>query len=119
MKNSNTTAFYGLSILAGSVVAAVLFTSAPVSAQAPGANVCLNVTEIQTTQATDMRTIVYRMRNGDVWRNDLAFPCPELVNFSAGGYSQTLHTGWLCANKHTITTQTGAVCRLGRFTQVN
>jgi hypothetical protein len=119
MKNSNKTVFYGLAILAGSVVTAVLSTPAPVSAQAPGATVCLNVTEIQTTQATDMRTIIYRMRNGDVWRNDLAYPCPDLVNFSAGGYSQTLHTDWLCANKHTITTQTGSVCRLGRFTLVN
>lgn len=119
MKNTNKTAFYGLSILAGSVVAAMLSTSAPVSAQAPGASVCLNVTEILTTQPTDMRTIVYRMRNGDVWRNDLAYACPDLVNFSAGGYTQKLHTGWLCANHATITTQTGSVCRLGRFTRVN
>lgn len=118
MKNMRN-AFYGMAILAGSVVAVALSTSVPVSAQAQGENVCLNVTEIQTTQATDMRTIVYRMRNGDVWRNDLAFPCPDLVNFSAGGYSQTLHTDWVCANKHTITTQTGSVCRLGRFTRVN
>ena len=118
MKNTSK-AFYGLAILAGSVFAVALSTSVPVSAQAPGENVCLNVTEIYTTQATDMRTIVYRMRNGDVWRNDLAFACPDLLNFSAGGYSQTLHTDWVCANKHTITTQTGSVCRLGRFTRVN
>ena len=118
MKNTKK-ASYGLAILAGSAFAVALSTSVPVSAQAPGANVCLNVTEIQTTQATDMRTIVYRMRNGDVWRNDLAFACPDLLNFSAGGYSQTLHTDWVCANKHTITTQTGSVCRLGRFTRVN
>ena len=116
---STSKAFYGLTILAGLVFAVALSASVPVSAQAPGENVCLNVTEIQTTQATDMRTIVYRMRNGDVWRNDLAFACPDLLNFSAGGYSQTLHTGWVCANKHTITTQTGSVCRLGRFTRVN
>ncbi len=118
MKTAKT-AFYGLAILAGSALVLALSTSAPVNAQVPGPNVCLNVTEILTTQPTDMRTIVYRMRNGDVWRNDLAFACPDLVNFSSGGYTQKLHTDWLCANKHTITTQTGSVCRLGRFTRVN
>jgi hypothetical protein len=118
MKNTKR-AFYGLAVLAGSALSVALSTSVPVNAQAPGATVCLNVTEILTTQPTDMRTIVYRMRNGDVWRNDLAYACPDLVNFSAGGYSQTSHTDWICANHHTITTQTGSVCRLGRFTRVN
>jgi len=111
--------FYGLAMLAGSVLVLACSTPGPVSAQAPGPAVCLNVTEILTTHPTDMRTIIYRMRNGDVWRNDLAYPCPDLVNFSAGGYTQVTHTDWICANQHTITTQTGSVCRLGRFTRVN
>jgi hypothetical protein len=118
MKNAKR-AFYGLAVLAGSALVIALSTPAPVNAQASDGNVCLNVTEIQTTRATDMRTIIYRMRNGDVWRNDLAYPCPDLVNFSGGGYTQRSHTDWICGNHQTITTQTGSVCRLGRFTRVN
>jgi len=118
MKHS-TKAFYGLAVLAGSALVVALSSTLPVQAQAPGRNTCLNVTEIQNTKPTDPRTIIYTMRNGDVWRNDLATPCPELVSQSAGTYSQTLHTDWLCANSQLITTQTGRVCRLGLFTRLN
>lgn len=118
MKNAKG-AFLGLAALSGSALVLALSAPAPVSAQGTGPNVCLNVTEILTTQPTDARTIIYRMRNGDVWRNDLAYPCPDLVFFSGGGYVQKSHTDWICGNHQTITTQTGSVCRLGRFTRVS
>ena len=99
--------------------ALALTAALPVQAQNTGGTVCLNVTEIQNTQAVDNRTILFRMRNGDVWRNTLAFRCPELTGFGSGGWSQKLHTDWVCANVQHITTQTGMVCRLGQFTRVN
>jgi hypothetical protein len=111
--------FYGLAVLAGSALTIALSASVPVSAQAQSPNACLIITEIRNTQVTDMRTIVYRMWNGDVWRNDLAYPCPDLVQHSAGGYVQKVHTGYLCSNSQMIFTQTGSACRLGRFTRVN
>jgi hypothetical protein len=112
--------FYGLSVLAGSALVIALSAPAEVNAQAPGANVCLNVTEIRTTEVQDMRTIIYRMWNGEVWRNDLAFACPDLVQHSGGGYTQNVPIGGLiCARRQTITTQTGTVCRLGNFTRIN
>jgi hypothetical protein len=120
MKNNAVRTFYGLSVLAGSALVMALSTPAEVNAQAPGANVCLNVTEIRNTEVQDMRTIIYRMWNGDVWRNDLAFACPDLVQHSAGGYTQNVPIGgWVCARRQTITTQTGTVCRLGNFTRIN
>jgi len=111
--------YYGLALLCGSALVIALSTAVPVQAQAPGRNVCLNVTEIKITQPKDIRTIVYTMRNGDVWRNDLATPCPDLIYRSAGAYTQKTHTDWICANSQQITTQTGQVCRLGEFTRVN
>jgi hypothetical protein len=119
MKNNAVRTFYGLSVLAGSALVMALSASAEVNAQAPGANVCLIVTEIRTTEVQDMRTIIYRMWNGDVWRNDLAFACPDLVFHSAGGYAQVVRNGQVCARQQTITTQTGTVCRLGNFTRIN
>ena len=118
MKHS-TKAFYGLAALTGAALVVAMSSTLPVQAQAPGRNTCLNVTEIQNTRPTDVRTIIYTMRNGDVWRNDLSFPCPDLIHYSAGGYSQVLHTDWLCANTQLITTQSGKVCRLGLFTRLN
>ena len=118
MKNTKG-AFYGLALLAGSAFAVSLSTPAPVSAQDRGAGQCLIMTEIRTTEVTDARTIIYRMWNGDVWRNDLAFPCYDLVNFSARRYAQKVPGPWLCPNSQMITAFSGAVCRLGRFTRVN
>jgi len=110
-------------ILASSFLAASALTlsaSVPVQAQNAGErNVCLNVTEIKSTQAVDRQTIMFRMRDGKVWRNDLATPCPDLVAHSAGGYTQRAHTDWICANTQQIKAQSGMVCRLGEFTRVN
>lgn len=112
-------AFYGLALLAGAAFTILVSMPAPVSAQGPGAGACLVITEIRTTEVTDPRTIIYRMWNGDVWRNDLPVPCYDLVNFSQGRYSQKVHSPWLCPNSQMITAFSGTVCRLGRFTRVN
>jgi hypothetical protein len=113
----------GLTIFGAAFVAAstlALSGAVPVQAQNnPGGNVCLNVTEIVNTQAVDNRTILYRLRDGTVWRNTLAADCPTLVGFSGGGYSQVAHTDFICANSQHIKTQSGNVCRLGAFTRVN
>jgi hypothetical protein len=109
---------FGSALLASSALA--LSAAIPVQAQSTqGGNVCLNVTEILRSQAVDNRTIVYHMKDGKVWRNTLAAPCPELMGFSAGSYSQKMHTDYLCANTQQITVASGMVCRLGEFTRVN
>jgi hypothetical protein len=115
-----TKAFYGLAVLAGALTAAASTMSAPAQTRTQGENVCLNVVYLKNTKPTDVRTIMYTMTNGDIWRNDLAYPCPDLIHQSAGGYSQVSPIGgWICANTQQITTQTGMVCRLGQFTRVN
>ena len=109
---------FGSALLASSALA--LSAAIPVQAQSTqGGNVCLVITEILRSQAVDNQTIIYHMKDGKVWRNTLAAPCPELVSFSAGSYSQKMHTGYLCANTQQITLQSGMVCRLGEFTRVN
>ena len=109
---------FGSALLGSSAM--VLSATIPVQAQSPkGANVCLNVTEILRSQAVDNQTIIYHMKDGKVWRNTLAAPCPELVSFAAGSYAQELHTDYLCGYTQTITVASGMVCRLGGFTRVN
>ena len=111
--------FLSVSVAAGAAFA--LFVTAPVQVQAQNTSpgICLNVTEIKNTHVTNARTIMYQMRDGKVWRNTLATPCPDLVS-QAGGYTQKAHTSWICANSQTITVNaTGMVCRLGAFTRVS
>jgi hypothetical protein len=112
-------ALFGSGVIA--VSALVLSATVPVEAQVVrGGNMCLNLTYVRNSQAVDARTIVYRMKNGEVWRNTLAAPCPDLVSTGVGGYSQKSHDDWICANTQQITVQTtGMVCRLGEFTRVN
>lgn len=108
----------GPAILAASAV--VLSAAIPVQAQnAPSNNVCFSVTQIEHTQAIDRRTILFRMKDGSVWRNTLITPCPDLVAFSAGGFASVVHAEFICSNRHRIVTQSGNVCRLGAFTRVN
>lgn len=110
---------FGLAALAGSVV--VLTTTPAVQAQPqPDPNsVCLDPEYIVSTQAVDARTILFKMRDGAVWRNTLAAPCPQIVN-QVGGFTQTVHNQKICANQQNITVnQTGNVCRLGPFVRVN
>jgi hypothetical protein len=109
---------FGSAMIAASVLA--LDAGVPVEAQnASNGNVCLNTTEILNTQAVDKRTILYRMRDGKLWRNTLAADCPTLVGFGSGAFSQVAHTDFICANSQMIKTQSGNVCRLGEFTRVN
>jgi hypothetical protein len=110
--------FFGSAFILASTLA--LSSAAPVQAQStPADKVCLNTTEILGTQAVDRRTILYRMRDGKVWRNTLAADCPTLVGFGNGAFTQVAHTDFICANSQHIKTQGGNVCRLGSFTRVN
>jgi len=98
----------------------VLSAAVPVQAQNTASdNVCFSLTEIVSTKATDRRTILFKRKDGTVWRNTLITDCPDLVAFSAGGFASVVHAEYICANRHRIVTQSGNVCRLGPFTRVN
>jgi hypothetical protein len=87
--------------------------------RASGANVCLNTTEIAGSRPVDSRTILFRMRDGKVWRNTLKAPCPDLVA-QGGGFSQYAHTDYICGNtQHITVAATGMVCRLGEFSRAD
>lgn len=109
--------------LAGVVAAAALLLtpSAPVQAQnQQSPSLCLVPNQIQSTQVRAPRTIVFRMKDGKVFENQLATPCSDLFAHSGGGWSQRVVGDKLCANAQTIqVVDSGMVCRLGNFTRVN
>ena len=106
--------------LAG-VAAAALALTAPVQAQNQAApSMCITPTDIKSTQVRAPRTIVFTMKDGKVFENQLATPCPDLFFHSGGGWSQKVVGDKLCANAQTIeVVGSGMVCRLGNFTRVN
>jgi hypothetical protein len=97
----------------------LLVASVPlyVQAAAPdGANVCLNTRDIEHTQVLSDRAILFHMRDGKLWRNDLRQACPML---SVSPYSEKLTSDLICANQQFIhVTLTGDDCALGSFTQI-
>lgn len=81
---------------------------------APARHVCLFARNIEHTEAKEDKVLLFHMRNGDVWRNDLKTPCFGLKTY---GYSERLFGDQVCANAQTIhVLRTGSACQLGDFT---
>jgi hypothetical protein len=110
-----------MNIVSSSALVALLFAvSAPAIAQPAAsrpANVCLNVRDIQRTEAVDDQTILFHMRGGKIWRNTLKAACPML---KVSPFTEVLNSGELvCANQQFIRLAlTGNQCVLGDFTPV-
>ena len=99
------------------LVALVACLAAPSQMQAAGpeaSHVCLNVRDIQRTEVPNDRTIVFRMRDGAVWRNTLKTVCPML---KISPFTEVLTNDMICANQQIIhVALTGNSCVLGDFT---
>lgn len=89
----------------------------PLQAAAPDpAKVCLNTRDIERTDAVSDRSILFYMRDGKIWRNDLRAACPML---RVSSYTEKLTSDLVCANQQFIhVTLTGDDCALGDFTEV-
>ncbi len=102
-----------------SAVMLILIATTPVQlrAAAPdGAGACLNRRDVERTEIPNDRSILFYMRNGEIWRNDLRTACPML---KVSPYTEKLTSDLVCANQQFIhLTLTGDDCALGNFTQV-
>jgi len=98
--------------------ALVLAASAPADLPPPAqSSICISARNIQRTEVQDDRTILFHMRDGQVFQNRLRQICPML---KTSPYTQILHSDQICANQQFIhVTQTGNTCALGDFTLVS
>jgi len=100
------------------VTAAVSLIAVTAPALAAGP-ICLSTHDMrQTTPQDDGAAIVFHMRDGSVWRNDLHGRCPDL---KFNGFVWTVRNpgGTVCENEQTIRVlQSGEICQLGKFTQI-
>ena len=103
-----------------------LVASTPVTARAAdpveeqGAERCISLNRISSTEVLDDHTIVFYMRGGEVYRNDLPHRCPGLRRQQPFMYRTSLSQ--LCdldvvtvLLDHGFGFTPGASCGLGRF----
>jgi anthranilate phosphoribosyltransferase len=103
-----------LSILSIAVPMAA-FAQAPTPVRHP---ICISGTDIESTSTPDDNTIVYHLRNGQVWKNTLKATCPHLKFEHA--FTEVIRGGEICANAQMIRVhETGSICALGDFTLVS
>lgn len=80
-------------------------------------SICLRTMDISNTTTPNDKTILFHMRGGKVWRNDLRGTCSGL-RFYGFAYTAT-PPGEICGNLQIIRVlKTHSVCSLGPFTEV-
>ncbi len=95
-------------------VSVSVMAASPGPAAAAGGDVCIDGTQIDGTTVLDNRTVLYRMRDGRVWRNTLKRECPSL-KFEQG-FAEVVRGNEICSNRQAITVlRTGTPCQLGAF----
>ncbi len=99
--------------------AAIFVGMTAAAAPANAVNICISTRDILNTQPQDDgRAILFHMRNGAVWRNDLQGACPDL-RFDGFAWTVRNPDGTVCEHMQSLRVlRSGQVCVLGKFTQV-
>jgi hypothetical protein len=110
-------------LLAAAGLAGCKTLTAPGSVEnAKARPVCLASYQILNTTVPDDRTILFKMRDGSVWKNTLIAPCFGLRLDNLGFTYEPTDPGsdTICSNLVTFHTNTfHSICQLGDFTQVS
>ncbi|MEI9995270.1 MAG: hypothetical protein WDM91_11800 [Rhizomicrobium sp.] len=95
-------------------LAAAIAACASQAAEPDGNKICLEASAVSGTTVLDDRTILFRMRDGRVWKNTLRRECPQLKFW--GGFDEVIRGDEICANQQIIRVlQTKLPCQLGAF----
>jgi hypothetical protein len=87
---------------------------------AQAAPVCLRTNDmISTAPQKGGASILFTMRDGSVWRNDLHGLCPDLWFDTGFVWSVKNGDGTVCENENSLhVLKSGEVCTLGKFTRL-
>ena len=106
-------------VLSGAALLAAIIvtTAAPAMADGP---ICLATRDIKDTDAQKAGTaILYTMKDGSVWRNDLRGRCRDM-RWNGFSYSTANPLSSICEDEQTLVVfRSGETCNLGKFTQVS
>jgi hypothetical protein len=106
-------------VIAAAAAALVLGAGGAANAQGAGTttgggHVCLWTYRIDHTHYVDPRTVLFYMKDGHVWQNNLKSPCPGLAFH---GFSYVTRSDQICGPEIGIRViTTGETCALGEFT---
>ena len=76
--------------------------------------VCLQTNLIDRTTVVNPKTILFRMKDGKVWRSDMRTACISLKFY---GFAYVTHDDQICGGSQSIRVlNTNEVCVLGKFT---
>ena len=84
---------------------------------AASAAVCLRNKDIESTTSTDGKSLIVKMHDGKVWKNQLQGACPDL---RFNGFAWVIRgPEGVCENTQSLQVlQSGQICVLGKFTPV-
>ncbi|HEY1615810.1 MAG TPA: hypothetical protein VGF97_19215 [Rhizomicrobium sp.] len=86
----------------------------PAVLKSPNNHVCLWTYMIDHTTTVDANTILFHLKNGQVWRNTLQGPCRGL---KFHGFTYLTRSDTICSNAVPISViETHEACSLGNFT---
>lgn len=95
---------------------ACLFSCAAIAAagqvSAAEAPVCLQSRSIDHTHVVDSKTVLFYMRGGQIWQNDLPAPCTGL---NLHGFVVRAGYGEICGGQGVTLLQVQEACMLGKF----
>jgi hypothetical protein len=94
------------------ILAAAVFGVAAGAAHASD-QVCLTSYKIDHTKVVNPSTVLFYMKDGKIWQNDLPVPCPGL---EFHGFVMVGHQDEFCGMQGISIIQTNQACSLGRFT---
>lgn len=95
------------------ILAAAALAIAAGTAQAAPDQVCLTSYKIDHTKVVNPSTVLFYMKDGKVWQNDLPVPCSGL---EFHGFVMVGHQDEFCGMQGISVVQTHQACSLGRFT---
>jgi len=101
------------------VLAATMIAGAALTDAAWAAPICLRTQDMTETQPQkDGASIIFKMRDGSTWRNDLHGRCPDLW-FTGFAWTVKNGDGTVCENQDTLhVLRSAEICTLGKFTQL-
>jgi hypothetical protein len=89
------------------------------SSSVAAAPVCLDTYLIDHTSVLNARTIVFHLKDGSAWQNNLKNACPAL-RFWGFVYSDRSGLNEICDNQSAVhVINSGETCLLGAFTKVS
>lgn len=101
------------------LTAAAVLTLSMAPGAATAATTCIDTRQIKDSHPVDNgKALLFTMRDGTVYRNTLAGPCPDLV---FNGYVWVVRNpdNTVCDNVNTIRVlQSGEICQIGAFVKV-